>query len=157
MLYGVYISDFIQKKNMLIKTFNSKENALEFLQDYSNKFLIDKQGDSCKENLKLLREPSSINSLSFGNYPYGYLICYSKESFYKNVIYHKKLLHGLIRNSYSVEKIFSIDILEINQEKKIKENNCLTVDKEIEKFYSQKVIPELLSVLKGNILSNSNI
>ncbi len=153
--FGIFLSDFKLKKNILLKVFKSRENALEYLTNYSYLFILNKEGEIAKENFKIRREPSSLISNTFTNYPFGYFICYSTDSYYRNTIYLKKKIEGYFVNSFEIEKILSIDIIEIKEKKKkdIEYDNFLMVDKEIYDHYNKDVLPELLLSFSKEIIS----
>lgn len=152
MLFGVYINDYKNKKTILLKNYRTRENALEFLQDFIYTYILTREGDMNKERLITRKEPSTLTSSSWKSFPEGYSICNSKEGFYRQTIYRKELIFGYLSTSYIIHKILSIDIIEISDIKsKIDEDYYNTVDSEIAIHFFDKVIPELMEKFKCNL------
>ncbi len=155
MHFGVLQTDYIKKKVVLLKTFNTRDNALEFLSDYIKNYILLKQGDTADDNLKTYREPSSLSSNTFNSYPYGYFTCYSTEIFYRSIIYLKQSINGYLFNSTNIQKILSLDLIELfdfydNTADEIEEN-FRQPDIEVENYFDDKVLPELILKMQNKI------
>lgn len=144
MQYSVYVQDYIQQNTYESEKFNTKNNALEYLEDFVIKYIFSKEGVNY-EKVKHYREPSHLKSSTWNNYPFGYLICYSTEVLDRLVIYKKEYDRFLLINSSKVTKIFSIQIASKKLEKDNEFSNFCIIDEEYFNHFTEKVIPELLS------------
>jgi hypothetical protein len=145
MKYHVVLNDYIKKESTLLKCFNEKYNALDYLENYTKTFIESKHG-SDENRFRIHIEPSSINSNSWSHYAFGYHVCRNiRESVHKQVIYEKILLPGLLYSSYEIKKIFSIDMI-IAKSNIIQPSEINTdCDIDIKDYYITEVLPELLN------------
>lgn len=111
MKHGVFIHDYQTKNIKLLNIFNTKHNAINFIDDFINDYIT---GMKKEFNGNIYREPSYDGSRSYYSYPDGILVLYTKNSPYERKLIKKETQKGYIYNTNKIEKLISIDIIQIS-------------------------------------------
>jgi hypothetical protein len=111
MKHGVFIHDYQTKNINLLNIFNTKHNAINFIDDFINDYITSMKKEF---NGNIYREPSYEGSRSYYTYPDGILVLYTKNSPYERKLIKKETCRGYFYNSNKIEKLISIDLIQIS-------------------------------------------